>query len=150
MIELLAVFRTVLELCTHLGRHSGRKLLQPMLTALCITAVYTGIRVSQEGAVLPGLRAAFWDNETSRTERRRSQELAILQGELRQFAAANKLIGQLLQSMLVSAPGASRVQLDVIHNGVTGLTGTGLLRYDLANSVAAPGRTVGNAFSNQP
>jgi hypothetical protein len=150
MIEILALFRTVLELCTQLGRHSGRRLLQPMLTALCVTTVYTAIHVSQEGGFVAGIRAAFLDNESNRTERRRTQEVTVLQGELRQFVAANKLIDQLLQTLLAHAPGASRIQLNVIHNGVTGLTGTGLLRYDLANSVAAPGRTAGPAYSNQP
>ncbi|OIQ74482.1 hypothetical protein GALL_438680 [mine drainage metagenome] len=73
-----------------------------------------------------------------------------MQTELHQFAAANKLIDQLLETMLVRAGGASRVRLNVIHNGVTGLTGTGLLRYDVTNSVAAPGRLAGAAVTNQP
>lgn len=50
----------------------------------------------------------------------------------------------------MSRAGASRVRLSVIHNGVTGLTGTGLLRYDVTNSVAAPGRSTGNPVQNQP
>ena len=74
----------------------------------------------------------------------------MLQTELRQFAAANKLTDQLLESMLIRAKGASRVRLNVIHNGVTGPTGTGLLRYDVTNSVATNGRLAGSAVSNQP
>jgi hypothetical protein len=74
----------------------------------------------------------------------------VLQAELRQFAAANKLIDQLLQSMLERATGAARARLNVIHNGVTGLTGTGLLRYDVTNAAAAPGRLAGPAITNQP
>ena len=150
MIETLALFRMVLDLCIHLGRHSGRRLLQPMLTAICVTWIYAAIHVTQEGGIVPGLRAAFLDNEAARSERRRLEEQTMLQGELRQFVAANKLIDQLLSAMLSRAPGASRVQLNVIHNGVTGLTGTGLLRYDQANSVAAPGRSAGAPFANQP
>jgi hypothetical protein len=38
----------------------------------------------------------------------------------------------------------------VIHNGVTGLTGTGLLRYDITNTATAAGRLPGQAAVNQP
>ena len=150
MIEVLALFRVLLELFLDLGRSSGRKLVQPMLTAACLTGAYTAIHVTQEGSVTEGVRAAFFDNETARSERRRLEEQTTLQTELRQFAAANKLIDQLLESMLARATGASRVRLNVIHNGVTGLTGTGLLRYDVTNGVAVPGRLAGSAVTNQP
>jgi hypothetical protein len=33
---------------------------------------------------------------------------------------------------------------------VTGLTGTGLLRYDVTNSIAAPGRSTGDPVQNLP
>jgi hypothetical protein len=59
------------------------------------------------------------------------------------------LIDQHLQTLLLRAD-ASRVRLAVIHNGVTGLTGTGLLRYDFTNSVAAPGRSPGGSEQNEP
>lgn len=150
MIELIALFRVLLELFVHLGRTSGRKLLQPMLTAACLTGAYTAIHVSREGGVIAGVRAAFLDNESVKIERRRLEEQGILQLELRQFAAANKLIDQLLETMLARATGASRVRLNVIHNGVSGLTGTGLLRYDATNGVAAPGRFAGATETNQP
>jgi hypothetical protein len=73
-----------------------------------------------------------------------------MQAELRQFSAANKLIDQLLETMLERASGASRVRLSVIHNGVTGLTGTGLLRYDVTNTATALGRQPGQTVVNQP
>jgi hypothetical protein len=150
MIELLALFRVLLELCVSLGRASGRKLIQPALTAACLTGAYTAIHVTKEGSLVAGIRTAFLDGETIRSERQRLQEQTTLQSELRQFAAANKLIDQLLEAMLVRATGASRVRLNVIHNGVTGLTGTGLLRYDVTNSVAAAGRLAGAGVINQP
>ncbi len=150
MIELLTSFRLLLELFADLGRTSGRRLVQPMLTVACLAAAYTAIHVMQEGNLTAGIRAAFLDNETARSERRRLEEQTTLQTELHQFAAANKLIDQLLESMLARSAGASRVRLNVIHNGVTGLTGTGLLRYDVTNGVAAPGRSVGPSVANQP
>ncbi|HQT80391.1 MAG TPA: hypothetical protein PLD10_25410 [Rhodopila sp.] len=121
-----------------------------MLTAACVTGVYTAVHMTQEGGIVTGLRVAFLDNDISRSERRRAEEQTVMQSELRQFVTANKLTEQLLRAMLVKAAGASRVQLNVIHNGVTGLTGTGLLRYDLTNSVAAPGRAAGSTVTNQP
>ena len=150
MLEFLAVFRACLDIVLHLGRRSSRRLVQPILTAACLTGVYSAVHMTQEGGVLSGLRVAFLENETIRSERRRIEEQSILQAELRQFAAASRLIDQLLRALLVRASGASRVHFDVIHNGVTGLTGTGLLRYDLANSVAGPGRAAGEAVVNQP
>jgi tellurite resistance protein len=150
MIQLLTLFQVLLELFADIGRTSSRKLVQPVLTALCLIVAYTAIHVTQEGSVAAGIRAAFFDNETARSERRRLEEQATLQTELRQFAAANKLIDQLLESMLARAAGASRVRLNVIHNGVTGLTGVGLLRYDVTNSVAAAGRLPGMGVTNQP
>ncbi|HBK06678.1 MAG TPA: hypothetical protein DDZ81_12545 [Acetobacteraceae bacterium] len=150
MIELLALFRVLLELCVDIGRASGRKLIQPVLTAACLTGAYTAVHVTKEGSVTAGIRAAFLDGETAKSEHRRLEEQTTLQTELRQFAAANKLIDQLLEAMLGRATGASRVGLNVIHNGVTGLTGTGLLRYDVTNSVAAAGRLAGTAVTNQP
>jgi hypothetical protein len=121
-----------------------------MLTAICLTGTYAAVHVGQEGNIARGLSAAFLDDDAVRVARHKSQDQANLQAELRQFAAANKLIDQLLQSMLERASGASRVQLNVIHNGVTGLTGTGLLRYDVTNSVASAGRLAGPGVTNQP
>lgn len=150
LADLLALFREVYELCAWLGRRTGQKLFQPMMTALCVTLAYASIHVTREGSLTEGVRVAFLDNEADRSERRRLEEQTAMQTELRQFAAANRLIDQLLLSMLGRATGASRVRLNVIHNGVSGLTGTGLLRYDVTNGVAAPGRLAGVAVVNQP
>jgi hypothetical protein len=150
MFEFLAACRAVLEICTVVARLSGARLLQPLLTAACLTGVYALIHISQEGGLRPGLRAAFFDNEAARSERRRMGEQVVLQSELRQFVTANKLIDQLLMTLLTHSSGASRVQLNVIHNGVTGLTGTSLLRYDVANTVTAPGRSAGEMLVNLP
>jgi hypothetical protein len=150
MLDILALFQTLLELILDFGRLSGRKLFQPVLTALCLTATYAAIHVGQEGSLLGGFRTAFLDSETARLEHHRIEEQATLQEELRQFVAANKLISQILESIMLRAPGASRASLSVIHNGVTGMTGVGLLRYDDTNSVAAPGRLAASVVTNQP
>ena len=137
MLDIIALFRALLEIILDLGRLSGRKLFQPMLTAICLTGAYTAIHVGQEGGFGAGFRSAFLDNDSARLERHRIEEQATLQEELRQFVAANKLINQILESIMLRAPDASRASLSVIHNGVTGMTGVGLLRYDDTNGVAS-------------
>jgi hypothetical protein len=150
MFKLLAMFQGFLALFVELGQTSARKIIPPLLMAACVTCAYALFQVNQEGSFLGGLKAAFLDNNTDRAERHRIELQALMQAELRQFAAANKLIDQLLETMLERAPGASRVRLAVIHNGVTGLTGTGLLRYDITNTATAAGRLPGQAAVNQP
>jgi hypothetical protein len=150
MLDIIAAFQAVLEIILALGRLSGRKLLQPMLTAICLTGAYTAVHVGQEGSLVAGFRTAFLDGETARLARHRIEAQATLQEELRQFVAANKLINQILESIMLRAPGASRASLSVIHNGVTGMTGVGLLRYDDTNGVAAPGRLAATVVTNQP
>jgi hypothetical protein len=150
MLDIIAFFQAVFEIVLDIGRVSGRRLVQPLLTAVCLTGAYTVIHIAQERSISAGLRAAFLDNDDSRQERRRIESQATLQEELQQFVSANKLINQVLEAILIHAPGASRASLGVIHNGVTGMTGTGLLRYDDTNSVAAQGRVAGTIVSNQP
>jgi hypothetical protein len=150
MLDLIALFQALLHLMLDVGRVSKRKLAQPMLTAACLTGAYTAIHIGQERSLSIGIRSAFLDNDTVRLERKRTEDETTLQAELRQFAAANKIIDQLLENIMHRAPGATRTRLSVIHNGVTGMTGAGLLRYDDTNSVAAPGRVPGMGVTNQP
>ncbi len=150
MDKLLPIFLSMLGMCFEFGRTSWRKMVPPLVMAVCLTGVYASIHVQKEGSIRAGLRSAFLENETDRTERRRISQQALMQAELRQFSAGNKLIDQLLQTMLERAAGSSRARLNVIHNGVTGLTGTGLLRYDVTNIASAPGRLAGPTVVNQP
>jgi hypothetical protein len=69
---------------------------------------------------------------------------------LRRSAVADQLIEQLMTALLQRAPQAARVRLGVIHNGITGLTGTALLRVDITNAVAGAGHSVGPLSVNQP
>ena len=126
-----------------------RQLAHPVLTSLLLLTVYVGVQICHEGDLRDGLRSAFWDTPEDRDQRHRRLGEAIMQSELHQIANANRLIDQQLGTIL-SRAGASRVRLDVIHNGVTGVTGMGLLRYDVTNSVAAPGRAPGQPLQNQP
>ena len=66
MLDIIALFQALLEIILDLGRLSGRKLLQPMLTAICLTGAYTAVHVGQEGSLGAGLRTAFLDGESAR------------------------------------------------------------------------------------
>ena len=73
-----------------------------------------------------------------------------MQAELHQYATSGKLIDELLGVALLHSMGAARVRLGVVHNGITGVTGTSMLRYDVTNAVAAPGRAAGGTVVNEP
>jgi hypothetical protein len=150
MADLITLSRFLIELVRGLERSSRRRLAQPLLTVVLLVAAYASIHIGQEGSVSLGLRAAFLDNDASRLERSRMDRQILLQSELKHFAAANALIDQHLEYLLAHSRGASRVRMHVIHNGVTGLTGTGLLRYDVTNIVASPGRALGANVQNAP
>jgi hypothetical protein len=146
MQKLLSLLQSLSDQFTEFGRNSTRSVIKPLLLMAVVAAGYAMVQPAEWAAFWNNLKSAFLGNEMQE----RLREQAMLQAELRQFAAANKLIDQLLATMLERATGASRVRLNVIHNGVTGLTGTGLLRYDMTNAAAAPGRLAGSTITNQP
>ena len=131
-------------------RALGRLCLQPLVTAIILSVFYAGFFVVREGSIGSGLRTAFLDSRAAIATRERDIQAAMMQAELRHAAASDVLISQLLQSLLAKAPGAARVRLGVIHNGITGLTGMSLLKFDITNSIAAPGRASGDLVANDP
>jgi len=150
MSDFLGTFKALLDFINSLGRPARSALLQPIATVLLLLALYAGWHIQDEGNVLRGLQVAFLDTRASRSQRDRDLEAAILRAELYQAAQSDRLIDQLLTALLHSAPHAARVRLGVIHNGVSGITGIGLLRYDVTNAVAAPGHIAGDSLQNQP
>lgn len=146
MLDFIVFFNTITRLVMQLRRWVG----QPALTAALLTSLYAGYHVVHESSLGEGLWVAFLETNASRATRLREREDAILQAELRHMADSNKVIDQLLTSLLDRAMTAARVRLDVIHNGVTGVTGMGLLRYDVTNSVAGAGHAPGALVQNQP
>jgi hypothetical protein len=147
MSDFLAIFTALLGAFIGFGRTSARRLVQPMLMAAVMIGVYAGINIVQEGNTLSGLKAAFLDSRADRLMHSRLSEKTMMQMELQQFSASTNLIDELLQTMLQRARG-SRARLAVIHDGVTGLTGMGLLRFDVTNTVTAKGREVGPTIIN--
>ncbi len=128
----------------------GAALVQPLITVGMLLFLYAGWHVRDEGAIGAGLRVAFVDTRAYRIDHEHEREATMLQTELHYAADTDKLIDESLAGLLGYAPFAARVQLGVVHNGVTGVTGVALLRYDVTNSVAAPGKTVGALLLNQP
>jgi hypothetical protein len=112
--------------------------------------LYAGWHVRDEGGIAAGLRVAFIDTRAYRVEHQLELEAAELQSQLRHSAQIDKRIDQLLTELLARAPNAARVRLGVVHNGVTGVTGVALLRFDITNAVASPGHSVGAPLINQP
>jgi hypothetical protein len=150
LLDILRLVRAVLELLVNLGQPLRTMLLQPLVTVGMLVFLYAGWHVRDEGSVTAGLRVAFIDTTAYRAKHFHELESAMLQIQLQQTAQTDGLINQLLAALLAHAPTASRVRLDVVHNGVTGITGTALLRYDVTNAVAAAGRAVGPMVVNQP
>lgn len=150
MLDILTLLTTLLDFLRGLHRPARALLLQPLITVVLLLSLYAGWHVQDEGDLVRGLRVAFLDTRAGRAERDRDVELAIQRAELYQAAQSNKLVDQLMTTLLQHAAFAARVRLGVIHNGVTGVTGIGLLRFDVTNAVSAPGHTPGAVMQNQP
>jgi hypothetical protein len=150
VLDFIRLIRLVLEFLAQLRQPIQTLLIEPLVTVGLLLFLYAGWYVRDEGDVIQGLRDAFIDTRAYREERLRELQASILQSELRQSAEANRLVDQLLASLIQTASNAARVRLDVVHNGVTGITGMALLRYDVTNSVAAPGHSIGMLVNNEP
>lgn len=125
-------------------------LVQPFVTVIMLLFLYAGWHVRDEGNLSDGLEVAFIDTRAFRVKYQHDLEAAELQAELRHTAQTDKLIDELLTLLLARAPQAARVRLGVVHNGITGVTGVALLRFDITNAVAAPGHSVGAPLVNEP
>ena len=128
----------------------GVVLAQPLITVCILVFLYAGWHVRDEGGIVAGLRVAFVDTRAYRVDHEHDREAAILQAELHYAADTDRLIDESLTGLLTYAPLAARVRLGVVHNGITGVTGVALLRYDVTNAVAARGHSVGALLLNQP
>jgi hypothetical protein len=142
--------RQLIVLLGALRQPLGTMLAQPLFTVGMLLFLYAGWHVRDEGGIGAGLRVAFVDTRAYRLDHEHEREAAILQAELHYAADTDRLIGESLTALLTYAPLAARVRLGVVHNGITGVTGVALLRYDVTNAVAAPGHLVGALLLNQP
>jgi hypothetical protein len=150
MFEALRLLNTVLSLLGSLRQPLLTMVVDPMITVSVLLCLYAGWHIRDEGSVAAGLRVAFVDTRANRVIEEQELVDVLMQAELRQYARASKLIDQELTGLILHSAGAARIRLGVIHNGVSGLTGVGMLRYDVINSVALPGRAAGTSVVNEP
>ena len=150
MLDIVRLARLALELLASVGQPFRLAMVQPLVTTAMLVFLYAGWHVRDEGSITAGLRVAFVDTTAYQAKRMLELEAAMLQAEMHRSAATDKLIDQLLTALMGRAPLATRVRLGVIHNGVTGVTGVALLRFDITNGVARPGHAVGQLITNEP
>ena len=150
IVEILRLLNTLLAILGNWRQPILTLVLQPLITVAVLLCLYAGWHVRDEGSLAKGLRVAFVDTRANREAEEQRIVAALLQAELQQYARAGKLIDQSLTKLLLQSAGASRIRLGVIHNGVSGLTGVNLLRYDVINAVALAGRAPGELVVNEP
>ena len=150
MLDFIMLFNAMLDTFSRLRLPKFRLFLQPVMTATLLTGLYAGYHVVHESSLLDGIRVAFLESNAARATRLREREDATVQAELRHLSDSNKVIDRLLESLIDQTPTVARARLDIIHNGMTGVTGMGLLRYDVTNSVAGPGHASGPLVQNRP
>ena len=149
MLDFIMLFNAMLDTFSRLRLRRAGFFLQPVMTATLLIGLYGGYHVVHESSLLDGIRVAFLESNAARATRLREREDATVQAELRHLAESNKVIDRLLESLIDQTPTVARARLDIIHNGMTGVTGMGLLRYDVTNSVAGPGHTSGPLVQNR-
>lgn len=112
----------------------------PIITATLLAAGLFGIISLREGGMQPGLRFVLTNPHAANA----------LQRQLRSVARRDAVVDELLRALLAKASAAARVRLAIIHNGEIGLTGVGLLRFDVTQGAARQGFAVGTLITNGP
>ncbi len=112
----------------------------PLLTVVMMTGMLVSVVSVREGGLQAGLLLLLNNPHASDT----------MQRELRTVARRDAVIDGLLRALLAKAPTAARIRLAIIHNGEIGLTGVGLLRFDITHGVARQGFAVGSFVTNGP
>ncbi len=120
-----------------------------MLTAMILIGAYGGYHVVRESSVVGGLTVAFVESNADRIARFRHSEAVAMQMEIQHLAKSNLIIDRLMGQFVAQAPTIARARLGVIHNGAYGVTGLGLLRYDVTNAVAGAGHAAGPLAENR-
>lgn len=123
---------------------------QAAITIFFGLIVLAGYHVVREGSFERGIHIAFFDTNQDILERDRQTEIAVTQARIGQDATANRVIDQLLTNALTPASNGARIRLAVIHNGIAGVTNISMLRADITNAIARPGRATGDLSVNLP
>lgn len=135
----------------HVARFIIRWTAQPLLTVgLLLGGISVISHYAHEGSALETLSVVLFGNPLDVLAKRTAIELAITQARIGQDANDNRVKDQLLTKALTLAPTSARIRLAVIHNGVAGVTGMSMLRADITNAIARPGRATGDLSVNLP
>jgi len=134
------------------GAGSGLKnaVLNAVVLAIFAVVAYGGFHVSREGSFSAGMRAAFVDSKADITQRAALETAYVIQAELRQAAASDILINDMLMDALQKFPDVARAVVAQLHNGDYGLSGMGLLKFNITHAQAAAGRAVGELSVDAP
>lgn len=124
--------------------------LQALVTCIMAMVIYFGWWAIQDNSVSQGFYDAFVQSKRGTAEQIREAQVALIQARLKQTAQSDILISQHMQALLAEIPGAFRIRLAIIHDGVTGVTGIDLMRFDITNAVVTPGHTTGPMLQNEP
>ena len=120
------------------------------VTFLAMMVCWAGLNIVRERDLTAGLRAAFTDSSYTTSSREIDTRSAVMQEELKKIAQSNATVRRIMEAELTNTPEAARVRLGIIHNGVYGVTGIGLLRFDLTQAVSKSGRSDGDMAQNAP
>jgi hypothetical protein len=148
--DLISIAKMLMEVIRSSGTEIRRAVLHGVVYVVFSTGLYASWSILRaDGNVIQGLSQAFLFSESSRREADRAEKSSAMQYELRSVIATDALIERSMSNFLEKSGGA-RSRLAVIHNGISGITGIGLLKFDVINVVAAPGRSTGSMVINQP
>lgn len=150
MSDILDLCKALVGLLREAGAMVKQAIITAMTTVVILLMIYAGGNIVYDGSISGGLHSAFVMNRRSVIERDAQERALLLQLELRNAASAERVTQQILTTLLDKSMNAARIRVSVIHNGVTGLTGMGLLRFDVTHAVSANGRAPGPLISNQP
>ncbi len=147
--DILVSARLALRLLSGAGAEARRAFVHGLVYLAMLLPLYFGWHVIGAGGNLPhAFRAAFLGG--GHEDGWALSDQATRYGmELRAASVADRTINQVLQAVLVSNPTVARARVAIIHNGVLGLTGTPVLRFDISYAVASPGRDAGALVANR-
>jgi hypothetical protein len=108
--------------------------------------IFTGSYIIREESVTKGLMMAYdrsWLSPASNPYSQLHSQEALQRG-----VQSDRIIASILTDILHESSDAARVRLALIHDGIATITGVDLLKFDVINSIAAPGRAPGDLLSN--
>lgn len=150
MIETLKILASLMNLPAGRLRSSLAWAGQPLLTALLIASLYAAQFMIRERSIVGGFKTAFISSDLDIVQRRQMIEAAELQADLRTAAIVNHVVETEMSRLLKIEPAPARVRLTSLHNGIANLTGSAMLRADITNGIARPGRATGGLSVNLP